>query len=114
MHEAKHGLPGLLGAGYLSGIAAPAADRGQRRKPSPPEWSPCKCPDHADALGCRSSIQSVVTVAGNAAVRKIKEWQATMDHLRSLPVKSPGELSTIPADERGKSRRSKRADRLWK
>ena len=34
------------------------------------------------------------------AVREIKEWQAIMDHLRSLPVKNPGELPVIPVDER--------------
>jgi 5'-nucleotidase/UDP-sugar diphosphatase len=32
---------------------------------------------------------------------EIKEWQAIMDHLRSLPVKTKGELPTIPVDERG-------------
>jgi 5'-nucleotidase/UDP-sugar diphosphatase len=34
------------------------------------------------------------------AVKEIKEWQAIMDHLRSLPVKSKGELPVIPVDER--------------
>jgi 5'-nucleotidase len=29
-----------------------------------------------------------------------REWQAIMDHLRSLPVKSKGELPMIPVDER--------------
>jgi 5'-nucleotidase len=43
---------------------------------------------------------SVATGSGNDAVREIKEWQAIMDHLRSLPVKNPGELPTIPVDER--------------
>ena len=43
---------------------------------------------------------SVATVAERGAVREIKEWQAIMDHLRSLPVKSAGELPTIPVDER--------------
>jgi 5'-nucleotidase len=43
---------------------------------------------------------SVATGSGNGAVREIKEWQAIMDHLRNLPVKSPGELPTIPVDER--------------
>ena len=43
---------------------------------------------------------SVASVAGKDAVREIKEWQAIMDHLRSLPVKSKGELPTIPVDER--------------
>jgi 5'-nucleotidase / UDP-sugar diphosphatase len=43
---------------------------------------------------------SVATVAGPGAAREIKEWQAIMDHLRSLPIKGPGELPTIPVDER--------------
>ena len=43
---------------------------------------------------------SVATGAGKDAVREIKEWQAIMDHLRSLPVKNPGELPMIPVDER--------------
>jgi 5'-nucleotidase len=43
---------------------------------------------------------SVATGAGNDGVREIKEWQAIMDHLRSLPVKSKGELPMIPVDDR--------------
>jgi 5'-nucleotidase len=43
---------------------------------------------------------SVATGAGRGSAREIKEWQAIMDHLRSLPVKNPGELPTIPVDER--------------
>jgi 5'-nucleotidase len=43
---------------------------------------------------------SVDTVAEKGAIREIKEWQAIMDHLRSLPVKTKGELPTIPVDER--------------
>ena len=43
---------------------------------------------------------SVDTVAEKGAVREIKEWQAIMDHLRSLPVKTKGELPVIPVDER--------------
>ena len=39
-------------------------------------------------------------MAGNGAVREIKEWQAVMDYIRTLPVKNPGELPTIPIDER--------------
>jgi len=42
---------------------------------------------------------SVATMAGNGAVREIKEWQAIMDHLRRLPAKN-GELPVIPVDER--------------
>jgi 5'-nucleotidase / UDP-sugar diphosphatase len=42
----------------------------------------------------------VDTVTQNGVVREIKEWQAIMDHLRSLPAKSPGELPVIPVDER--------------
>ncbi len=43
---------------------------------------------------------SVDTVTKNGAVREIKEWQAIMDHLRSLPVKNAGELPIIPVDAR--------------
>jgi 5'-nucleotidase len=43
---------------------------------------------------------SVATAAGTGAVREIKEWQAIMDHLRSLPVKNKRELPIIPVDER--------------
>jgi 5'-nucleotidase len=43
---------------------------------------------------------SVATGTGNGAVSEIKEWQAIMDHLRRLPVKSQGELPTIPVDAR--------------
>ena len=40
------------------------------------------------------------TMAEQGAVREIKEWQAIMDHLRSLPVKNASELPIIPVDER--------------
>ncbi len=43
---------------------------------------------------------SVATAAAKDAGREIKEWQAIMDYLRALPVKSPNELPTIPVDER--------------
>jgi 5'-nucleotidase len=43
---------------------------------------------------------SVATGAGKDGVREIKEWQAIMDHFRSLPVKNKGELRVIPVDER--------------
>jgi 5'-nucleotidase len=43
---------------------------------------------------------SVATAPGNGTVREIKEWQAIMDHLRSLPVGKPSELPIIPVDER--------------
>jgi 5'-nucleotidase / UDP-sugar diphosphatase len=42
----------------------------------------------------------VATAIGKGAAREIKEWQAIMDHLRSLPVKTAGELPVIPVDER--------------
>ncbi len=43
---------------------------------------------------------SVAMGSGKAAAHEIKEWQAIMDHLRSLPVKNKGELPIIPVDER--------------
>jgi 5'-nucleotidase len=44
--------------------------------------------------------ESVATVTEKGVVREIKEWQAIMDHLRGLPVKTKGELPVIPVDER--------------
>jgi 5'-nucleotidase/UDP-sugar diphosphatase len=43
---------------------------------------------------------SLATAAGTGPVREIKEWQAIMDYLRRLPVRSKGELPTIPVDAR--------------
>jgi 5'-nucleotidase / UDP-sugar diphosphatase len=43
---------------------------------------------------------SVATETKKDVVQEIKEWQAIMDYLRNLPVKKPGELPTIPVDER--------------
>jgi 5'-nucleotidase/UDP-sugar diphosphatase len=43
---------------------------------------------------------SVATSVEKGAVREIKEWQAIMDYLRSLPAKTKGELPTIPVDDR--------------
>ncbi|MEN9974045.1 MAG: hypothetical protein RLZZ282_51 [Verrucomicrobiota bacterium] len=42
---------------------------------------------------------SVDTKERNGALQEIKEWQAIMDHLRTLPAKA-GELPIIPVDER--------------
>jgi 5'-nucleotidase len=52
---------------------------------------------------------SVAMGSGNDALREIKEWQAIMDYLRSLPVKTPGELPTILLDERAMEARAIRA-----
>ncbi len=43
---------------------------------------------------------SVATETHQGAVQEIKEWQAVMDYLRSLPVKPNGTIPTIPVDER--------------
>jgi len=47
-------------------------------------------------------------VSENGAVREIKERQAIMDHLRSLPLKNKGELPVIPVDERAAEVRGER------
>jgi hypothetical protein len=44
--------------------------------------------------------RSVETGTAKGATGEIKEWQAIMEHLRSLPAKSKGELPTVPIDER--------------
>lgn len=43
---------------------------------------------------------SVATVEQSGSIREIKEWQAIMDHLRSLPARNADELPIIPVDER--------------
>jgi 5'-nucleotidase len=43
---------------------------------------------------------SIATGGKKKAAKEIKEWQAIMDHIRSLPVKAKGELPVIPVDER--------------
>jgi 5'-nucleotidase / UDP-sugar diphosphatase len=55
-----------------------------------------------DLLPPRGTLDkdSVTTAPDKGAVREIKEWQAIMDHLRSLPFKSKGELPVIPVDDR--------------
>jgi 5'-nucleotidase/UDP-sugar diphosphatase len=53
-----------------------------------------------------TDASSVATAREKGAVREIKEWQAIMDHLRSLPVKTKGELPVIPVDERAKEVRA--------
>ena len=53
--------------------------------------------------------ESVATVAKNGVVRELKEWEAIMDYLRGLPVKSPGELPVIPVDARASEVRVIRA-----
>jgi 5'-nucleotidase/UDP-sugar diphosphatase len=47
-----------------------------------------------------TDASSVDTDTGASAGREIKEWQAIMDHLRNLPVKTKGELPVIPVDAR--------------
>jgi 5'-nucleotidase len=49
---------------------------------------------------------SIATGTEKGAVQEIKEWQAIMDHLRSLPVTTKGELPVIPVDERAAEVRS--------
>ena len=52
---------------------------------------------------------SVDTMKEQGIVVEIKEWQAIMDHLRTLPVKSAGELPVIPNDERANEARAIKA-----
>jgi len=52
---------------------------------------------------------SVVTVESKGGPREIKEWQAIMDHLRNLPVKTKGDLPVIPVDDRANEVRAIKA-----
>jgi 5'-nucleotidase len=56
-------------------------------------------PDLLSPTG-KTDRKSVATGGKNKTAREIKEWQAIMDHLRTLPVKSKGELPVIPVDAR--------------
>ncbi len=47
-----------------------------------------------------TDVESIEKAVGTDAAQEIKEWQAIMDHLRSLPVTVKGELPVIPIDER--------------
>ena len=60
---------------------------------------PASTPELLPPPGITDS-SSVATGVGKHAGREIKEWEAIMDHLRSLPVKNKGELPMIPVDER--------------
>jgi len=44
--------------------------------------------------------ESIDTLTEQGTVQEIKEWQAIMDHLLSLPVEGQGELPMIPVDAR--------------
>jgi 5'-nucleotidase/UDP-sugar diphosphatase len=59
--------------------------------------------------GTMMDKSSVDTVTENGSVREIKEWQAIMDFLRSLPVKKKGDLPVVPVDDRAKEVRAIKA-----
>ena len=56
-------------------------------------------PDLLSPTGALDKGQRRHDRTDKGAISEIKEWQAIMDHLRSLPVKK-GELPIIPVDER--------------
>lgn len=53
-------------------------------------------PDMLPPRGAAMDNASIATATDQGAVREIKEWQAIMDYLRSLPAKSKGELPVVP------------------
>jgi 5'-nucleotidase / UDP-sugar diphosphatase len=53
---------------------------------------------------------SVATVTKKDAVQEIKEWQAIMDYLRTLPKKDKEELPAIPVDKRASEVRAIKAE----
>lgn len=57
----------------------------------------------------KTDASSVATGTGKNAGLEIKEWQAIMDYLRSLPVKTKGRLPAIPVDERANEIRAIKA-----
>ena len=79
--------------GQEQGRPAPQIESRGPRRPSRRHARPAAAAGHDGQGQCRHATEK-------GAVREIKEWQAIMDHLRSLPVKRPGELPMIPVDER--------------
>jgi 5'-nucleotidase len=67
--------------------------------------------DTPDLLAPAGTVDkdSVASATVNGAVSEIKEWQAIMDHLRSLPAKK-GELPVVPVDERAAEVRAIKVD----
>jgi 5'-nucleotidase / UDP-sugar diphosphatase len=55
---------------------------------------------------CTVDESCIDMMAEGGAIREIKEWQAIMDHIRTLPVKNQGELPTILVDDRAKEVRA--------
>jgi 5'-nucleotidase / UDP-sugar diphosphatase len=58
----------------------------------------------------KTDRESVATGGKNKDAREIKEWQAIMDYLSTLPVKNKGDLPVIPVDERAAEVRAIKAD----
>jgi 5'-nucleotidase/UDP-sugar diphosphatase len=56
-----------------------------------------------------TDVATVAKSVGKNAGREIKEWQAIMDYLRKLPVKTKGDLPQIPVDERAAEARAIKA-----
>jgi len=54
--------------------------------------------------------KSVATGGKKKSGREVKEWQAIMDYMRSLPVKGKDELPVIPVDERAAEVRAIKVD----
>lgn len=88
-----------LSKGKLSLVPKTKEGRPLRSKVEALDMPRAGTPDMLPPAGTLDE-SSVAVAAGKGAAREIKEWQAIMDHLRSLPVKSKGELPVIPVDER--------------
>lgn len=56
-----------------------------------------------------TDASSAATGTGKNAGLEIKEWQAIMDYLRSLPIKTKGKLPVIPVDDRANEMRAIKA-----
>jgi 5'-nucleotidase len=66
-------------------------------------------PDLLPPAGTTDRASVATSAGGTGPAREIKEWQAIMDYLSSLPVKRKGELPTIPVDARAKEVRAIKA-----
>jgi 5'-nucleotidase len=66
-------------------------------------------PDLLPPTGTTDRASVATSAGGTGPAREIKEWQAIMDYLSSLPVKRKGELPTIPVDARAQEVRAIKA-----
>ena len=88
-----------LGSVVLAGLVPKNKDGQALESRSEALELPASTPELPPPPGTMDA-SGVATGTGKNAGREIKEWQAIMDYLRRLPVKTKGDLPVIPVDAR--------------